>query len=170
MLLPQISLRPVTLQDSPFILELTSDKDWLINIGDRGVSDITTAENYISESLLSAYTTKGLGLMGIEDKKSGELAGVCGLLQRDYFEFPDLGFALLPRFRGLGFTVAAAKQTLQNALASKSKMILATALPSNIASISVLQKLNFETIGIVEINAEKVQLMGYCNGGNSEKR
>lgn len=112
--LPQISLRPVTLNDSPFILELTSDKDWLINIGDRGVCDVTTAEHYISDSLLSAYKTEGLGLMGIEDEKSGELAGLCGLLQRDYFDFPDLGFALLPRFRGLGFTIAAAKQTLQN--------------------------------------------------------
>ena len=102
--------------------------------------------------------------MGIEEKHSGKVVGLCGLLQRDYFEFPDLGFALLPQFRGLGYVFAAAQMTLESRLAKANKIILATTLPNNIASIKTLRKLGFDSVGDIEVHAERVKLMMRTNG------
>ena len=138
-----IRLRQVTPNDNQFILALTTDKDWLLNIGDRGVHDPASAKQFIQESLLPNYQTDGLGLMGIEHIQTGELMGLCGLLQRDYFEYPDLGFALLPEYRGCGYVNMAAQQVLVNPLAQSARMILASTVTGNKASQNTLQKLGF---------------------------
>lgn len=128
------------------------------------MTDNASAGRYIQDNLLSVYETDGLGLMGIEEKHSGKVVGLCGLLQRDYFEFPDLGFALLPQFRGLGYVFAAAQMTLESRLAKANKIILATTLPNNIASIKTLRKLGFDSVGDIEVHAERVKLMMRTNG------
>ena len=158
-----ISLRKLTSKDSQFVLSLTTDKSWLQNIGDRGVTDTASASQFIEDKIIPLYATQGLGLMGVEDRELGCLVGLCGLLQREYFDFPDLGFALLPQFRGQGYMIAAAKITLQNPLARKSKIILATTLPSNIASIKTLRKLGFDGVGDIEVQNESVKLLMLTN-------
>jgi RimJ/RimL family protein N-acetyltransferase len=39
-------------------------------------------------------------LFGVELRKSGELIGLCGLLQRDYLNVRDIGYAIEESFQG----------------------------------------------------------------------
>ena len=44
----RLLINEITLDDAAFILELMNDKDWIKNIGDRGMRSIEEAEEYIS--------------------------------------------------------------------------------------------------------------------------
>ena len=43
----RLVLRPLTLDDAPFVLELLNDPDWLRFIGDKGVRTLEDARHYI---------------------------------------------------------------------------------------------------------------------------
>lgn len=109
---PRLQLREVTVGDAALVLELLNDPGFLANVGDRGVRTIEHAENYISERFLRSYREHGFGLYLMELKQSGELVGMCGLVQRDYLDVPDIGFSVLERFARRGYTFEAASAVL----------------------------------------------------------
>lgn len=105
-----IVLREVEITDAPFILELYGSEDFLLGIGDRGVHTLAEASAYIQTNFIKSYQQNGFGMWLIEVEQ--QAAGVCGLVQRDYLDAPDLGFALLRRYFGQGIARKAARMTL----------------------------------------------------------
>ncbi len=108
----RLILRRLTADDAPFILELVNDPDWLRFIGDRGVRTLDDAREYIRKGPVTSYSQNGFGLYAIQPKEGGSPIGICGLVKRDFLEDVDIGFALLPAFRGKGFAREAARATL----------------------------------------------------------
>lgn len=136
-------LRQLRPDDSAFVLEIVNSPGWLRFIGDRGVRDLEGAGKYIRKNI-NNYQALGFGLYAIEMKDSGEVAGMCGLLKRDYLPTADIGYALLPRFEGMGIAQEAgrlvmnyAQETLQMA------SLFAIVTPQNSRSISLLEKIGF---------------------------
>ena len=114
----RLILRPLTFDDTPFITELLNDPDYIRNIGDRKVRTTDDAGHYLTTGPMESYTTHGFGLLCTtlkpETKKSvGTPIGTCGLLKRDFLDFPDLGYAFLPEFRSAGYAGEAAAGVLQ---------------------------------------------------------
>ena len=92
----RLFLRPLTLEDDEFILQLLNTDGFIKYIGDRNVKTIEQAKNYLLNGPLKSYETNGFGLSLVELKTGRTPIGMCGLLKRDYLDHPDIGFAFLP--------------------------------------------------------------------------
>ncbi|HTL10392.1 MAG TPA: GNAT family N-acetyltransferase [Chitinophagaceae bacterium] len=138
----RLLIRELVVEDAPFILQLTNSEGWLQYIGDRGIRQLADAENYIVTGPQASYRQWQHGLYLLQLKQEGTPIGICGLLQRDYLPYKDIGFALLPDYNGKGYALEAAA-----AIIAHSKKLLgiekfaAITLPHNTRSIQLLQKL-----------------------------
>ena len=141
----RLSLRPISVDDAEFILELLNEPSFLRYIGDKQVRNLEDARQYILNGPVASYERHGLGLLLVELKGSQAPIGMCGLLKRDELPEPDIGFALMPDFwnKGLAFEAAAAVlQDARNRL--KLQHILAITSLDNYPSIKLLERLGFK--------------------------
>ena len=138
----RLTLRPFTPADAPFILELLNQPSWIENIGDRGVRTEAAAVGYIENGPLASYHQHGFGLWCVERTKDRIPVGMCGILQRDYLDSPDIGFAYLERYQGQGFGTEAAEATIAYARETLHlDRMAAVVSPDNAASIRILRRL-----------------------------
>jgi RimJ/RimL family protein N-acetyltransferase len=159
---PRLVLRRLTPGDAPFIRRLVNDPDWLRYIGDKNVHSDDDALRYLETGPLGMYRRLGFGLYAVELKEKETLIGMCGLLKRDMLDDVDLGFALLPEFRGRGYAGEAAAGALAHGRALGLKRIVAIATPDNDASKRLLKRLGFAFERVFETpdNPERLQLWG----------
>ena len=151
----RVRLRWLQQEDAAFILELLTDPQFLANVGDRGVHDLTSARRYVEDGPGASYRQHGFGLYAVELKATGLPLGLCGLLRRDSHPDVELGFAMLPRARRLGYTLEAAAAALEFAFRQFGlKRIVAIAAPHNDASIHILQRLGMRPGGRVRFTAD----------------
>ena len=134
----RLLLRPITLNDSAFILELLNTKGWLQFIGDRKVKDINSAKEYINKIL----DNNKLFYSVIELREDKLPIGIVTFLYRDNQDFPDIGFAMLSNYGKKGYAIEATKKYLDEI--SKGKLtdkVIAITKPENTDSIRLLEKL-----------------------------
>lgn len=156
---PRLSLRAMRDADAAFLVELYNDPDFVRFIGDRGVGDEAGAKSYLAESRAARLDEHGLGLRVIEMRSDGTAVGVCGLLQREALDLPDLGFALLPAFRGAGIAFEASAAMLRwGGVRLGLRRVAAIVLAGNSGSIALLRKLGFARDGELEMDAERLEL------------
>jgi len=134
----RLILRAPVLTDAAFYLRLLSDPSYIDNIGDRGIRTLDDAIRYVHQ--LCAHPTAH-GLKVVTLKETGEAIGLCGLLERDFLNHRDLGYAFLPEFMGHGFAFESAKAVLSDA---QDLAIAAIVNESNHRSKNLLRKLSFE--------------------------
>lgn len=135
------AIRRLLPEDAAFMLGLLNDPSFIRNIGDRGVRDLEGARGYIMRSAVASHEKYGYGLDLVELKATAEPAGICGLVRRDYLDDPDIGFAFLPRFTGLGYAVESATAVIEHARkVLKLPRVLAIVSPDNLRSIRVIEK------------------------------
>lgn len=140
----RLALRHLTAADSPFILELVTDPDWLRFIGDRGVRTVEDARGYIESGPMKLYERLGFGLYLVELRGDGTPLGLCGLIKRDSLEDVDIGFAFLPAFRGRGYALEAAIGVRDYAFEVLGlERLVAITAPENDKSASLLEHLGF---------------------------
>jgi RimJ/RimL family protein N-acetyltransferase len=138
----RLSLRHLTTGDAAFMLELLNDPAFIRNIGDRGVRSEADARQYLLSGPVASYARHGYGLYLVEIRATGEPAGICGLVKRDYLDDPDVGFAFLPRFRLSGYAHESAGAVKEHALhALGVPRVVAIVSPHNAGSIRVLEKI-----------------------------
>jgi ribosomal-protein-alanine N-acetyltransferase len=159
---PRLTLTPLTSNNDAFILELVNSPGWLQFIGDRKVGTLADAQAYIQKMNTDptikywVVNTSG-GEMPVEDTS----VGVITVIQRDYLEFPDLGFAFLPRHQKSGYAFEASSVILNYLTKVLShKSVLAITLPNNLTSIRLLKKLGFQFQKKMAIKEESVLLYG----------
>lgn len=147
-----MTLREAHEGDLEFLQRITQTEGWLANIGPRGTETIEGTRAYLERSFLTPYRTNGCGLWVIE--LDGVAAGLSGIVVRPGTEFPDLGYALLPEFEGRGIATLAGHLVLKWASESgRWSHLDAFTMPHNEASNKVLQRLGFEDLGIVHLEA-----------------
>ena len=141
---PNLSISHLTLEDATFICELLNQSSFIEYIGDRQVRSIEDARRYLTMGPLASYEQFGFGLFRVALSKNDEPIGICGILKRDYLDYPDLGYALLDRFAGKGYATEAARGTLGYAQQTLglTRIVAITAL-ENPPSIRLLTKLGF---------------------------
>jgi [ribosomal protein S5]-alanine N-acetyltransferase len=140
----RLTLRFASIEDAEFILELLNDPDWLKFIGDRSVTTIEQARDYISQNFVRMYEDIGFGLYLVETKDRNPI-GICGLVKRDYLQDIDLGFAFLPKYRRNGFAFEAADAVIKFAKQKFGvKRFVAITSQDNENSIKLLKNLGLQ--------------------------
>lgn len=140
----RLTLRRLSTDDAPFIVELLNEPSFLRYIGDKGVRTEADACRYLEAGPLASYERFGFGLYQVDLKESGEPIGMCGLLKRDWLQDADIGFAFLPQFWAKGYAFEAATGVLVHARdALGLERVVAITSPDNVASMALLAKLGF---------------------------
>ena len=141
---PRLELQKLTTDDAPLLLAVWNDPAFIRFVADRGIRNETEARVAIVEGPLDMYTRYGYGPYRIVRKSDRAAVGVCGLFRRPFLEDPDLGYAVLPGFRGEGYASEAARQVLViAAIVFGLARVKALIAPANAASIHVIEKLGF---------------------------
>ena len=158
----RLRLRWLNTDDAPFIVELLNDPGWLEFIGDKGVRTVEDARNYIEKGPAASYAEFGFGLNLTELKESGTPIGICGLIQRDVLEDVDVGFAILPQYRGQGYAREATAAVIAHGhTAFGLTRIVAITTPDNINSIRVLEKVGLRFERRIRLSADDIELNLY---------
>ncbi|HEX8040681.1 MAG TPA: GNAT family N-acetyltransferase [Chryseosolibacter sp.] len=111
----RLRLREFRLEDGPFIVELLNSPGWIRYIGDRNVRTVRQAEAYLENGPIKSYKENGYGLFLVETRDDGVPIGMCGILKRETLEHPDIGFAFLAGYNGMGYAFEIASATLRYA-------------------------------------------------------
>jgi RimJ/RimL family protein N-acetyltransferase len=94
------------------------------------------------------YRSYGFGLNRVALAADDRAIGICGILRRETLADADLGFALLPEYRGQGYALEAAGAVLEHARTALGIGRLAAIVdPDNVGSIRLLKKLGFRRAG-----------------------
>lgn len=141
---PRLRLREIRGDDAPLILEVLTDADFVANVGSRGVHDLASARRYITDAIRASYRSYGFGMYLVELRADDAPVGICGLLRRDYHPDVEIGLAFVPRGRGHGYALEAARATLELARDTlRLVRLVALTAPHNRRSMEILERLGF---------------------------
>ena len=154
----RLRLRKFTLGDTKFIIELLNSPGWIEFIGDRNIKTEKEAIAYLQNGPMKSYVQNGYGLSMVETKE-GIPIGMCGIINRDTLEHPDIGFAFLEEFTGQGYAYEIASATLSYAMNTLNiSKIVAITLPRNTRSIKLLEKIGMKPVTSFLQNDEELIL------------
>lgn len=151
----RLSLEVIAERDNEFMFELVNSKGWLEFIGNRNVNSIEDAVNYINK----IRNMQNLVYWVVRIKTDKTSVGIISFLKRDYLDHYDIGFAFLPEYQGNGYAYEAANAVLLHVKQyPQHAVILATTIPANTTSISLLTKLGLHFEKEIEINHDKLHV------------
>jgi len=143
----RLILRPITIDDSDYILAQLNDPGWIKNIGDRNVHTIAEAATYIETKILSEKDNHNTAFFVVirKDDPDATIIGQCGVFKRAGLESSDLGFAFLEPFcgHGYGYEAAAYVQDYAYKVMKVAKLVAITS-DDNLASQALLRKLGMQ--------------------------
>jgi RimJ/RimL family protein N-acetyltransferase len=130
--------------DCEFIHELVNEHSFKRFIGDKNVNSLDDARRYLREGPITMYDKFGYGLFLVNLRGAARAAGICGLVKREAFDDPDIGFAFLERYRGNGYATESATAVLAHGFEVLNlQRIIALADVGNENSVRLLQRLGF---------------------------
>ncbi|MDZ7869806.1 MAG: GNAT family N-acetyltransferase [Rheinheimera sp.] len=158
----RLQLRQAELHDAAHLLALLNEPDFINNIGDRGVRDLTQAEVYLQQNLQQSYQINGFGLWIVERSVDRVVMGLCGLVKRDYLQQPDVGYALFRQYSGQGYTSEAALAVVAYARDVLGLNTLCGIVsPDNLASKRILEKTGMRPAGQKDVPGSDKQVDFY---------
>jgi RimJ/RimL family protein N-acetyltransferase len=142
--------------DADFLRALLNDPGWLANIGERHVRTRRQALAWIATRHTATYGRLGFGFWGVERKSDGRLLGMCGLIKRDTLLEVDVGYALMPEFRGHGYATEAAAACVRYGLDVLGlPEVWGITGPDNAGSAAVLRQIGLKDAGITRLVGEE---------------
>jgi len=153
---PRLRLRWFVAADADFLRVLLNDPGWLANIGERNVRTRRQAQAWIATRHTATYGRLGFGFWAVERKSDGALMGMCGLIKRDALMEADVGYALMPAFRGQGYASEAAAACVRYAHEVLGlPEVWGITGPTNAASAAVLRQCGLHDAGITRLVGEE---------------
>ncbi|GAB5563064.1 MAG: GNAT family N-acetyltransferase [Winogradskyella sp.] len=158
----RLHIRPISVNDAEFVVELMNSPGWLKYIGDRDVHTIEEAKEYIKNKALVQLEAHGytnnVAIRKVDNVKLGTL----GIYHREGKVDPDLGFAFLPEFQGKSYAYEAAFELIRTAKNDYGLTELsAYTLEENKASRKLLERLGFKAIGKDNLPHDDAELLRY---------
>ena len=151
----RLTVRPFSLCDADFIVELLNEKAFIENIGDKKVRSLDDARCYLRDGPIASYQRYGIGLWRIGLQGDDASIGMAGLLKREQLADVDLGYALLAEYCGNGYAleVTSAVMTYARELLGY-RRVVAVVNEGNKSSIRLLKKLGFEYERMVQLTKD----------------
>jgi RimJ/RimL family protein N-acetyltransferase len=142
----RLYLAEATVDDTAFLLELLNSEGWLTFIGDRNVRTEEDARDYLETRIIKSYSG-GIGMHNVVLKSTGELLGMCGLIDRPTLEGIDIGYGFLPQYMGKGYAFEAASAVMAFAKNDlKLTEVSAITTQNNFRSQRLLEKLGLSVV------------------------
>jgi len=157
----RLLLRPAILADAPFLLDLNSDPEVIRYTGDSSLANLAEAEKLIQESLIVQFNLFKMSRFSVFHK-DGTYLGWCGLKYFSETGDVDLGYRFKKVHWGNGYATEASLRTFKYGFDELNlKKIIAKAMPQNIPSIKVLQKLKMTFRGYVKDPTDPIAFVLY---------
>lgn len=161
--------RELVSDDASHIRTLLTDPDYIRFVGDRGLKTDNDAQAFIEERLQASYREFGFGFYLVIEKASGAPIGICGLAKRLVLEHVDVGYALLPVFRGRGYAFEATTAMMEHGrVVHGLSRIGAIISPGNVRSVNVVEKLGMAFEKMVRLSPEDDEIMLYLTSPVAE--
>lgn len=158
----RLFLKPTSIEDAGFLLELLNTPKWLKYVGDRKVYTEEDARAYIQAKMLPQQQRLGFSHYTVFRKADKIAVGGCGLFDREGVEGIDIGFAFLPQYENQGYGYEASSELMRGAVEDfKITNIKAITTKDNTASQKLLGKLGLSCIGTVTIPGDSEELLLY---------
>lgn len=146
----RLIIRPALLEDAPNLFMLNSDPEVIRYTGDSNFANINEAESLIRDRMFNQFQKFKMSRFTVQ-LKDGTYLGWCGLKYHPETDEVDLGYRFMKRFWGQGFATESSKACLDYGFKNLNlSRIIAKAMPENIGSIKVLQKLGMTFKGYVK--------------------
>ena len=149
----RLVLREFDEADVAVFYQLGSDPAIIKYTGDPGggMTSIEHALEILHSHPMADYKKYGFGRWACVHKESGELIGFAGLKYLDELDEVDIGYRLLPDYWGSGLATEASRAVLDYGFRKlELEESIALALPGNVASIRILEKLGMNYVGMVD--------------------
>ncbi len=141
----RLILRAFNINDYKDVYEFGSNKEVLEYTGDKAIESFDDAKELIKNVWFEDYKRYGYGRWATIYKPDNRLIGFAGLKFLPEFNETDIGFRFLPKYWGKGIATEASIEILKYGFEIlKLKRIIGIAVPENIASCKVLQKIGLE--------------------------
>lgn len=141
----RLLLPRLTVDDAPLMLAIWNDPAFVHYVGDRGIRTLGDTRTALQQGVLRLYSDHGYGPYTMVLKRTGESIGICGLFKRASIDDPDIGFAVLPEYRGQGYVLEAARSVVAYAREQLNlPRLTAIVSPENAASVALIGKLGLE--------------------------
>ena len=150
----RLVLRTIETGDAPFYLNLLNTREFVANIGERGIGTLAAAREAIVNGPVSMQAARGHSIYLVQLKSSGLAVGMSGLIKRDTLDDVDIGYAFLPAYFGHGYAVEAAHAVVAHARALGLRRLVAITSPDNHASQAVLLKIGMQFEKLVHLHAD----------------
>jgi ribosomal-protein-alanine N-acetyltransferase len=158
----RLVLRPVSMEDGEFILDLYNRPKFIQFIGDRNLKTVSDAENYIKNRFLPQMEKLGFGNYLMITKEENLKIGAVGIFEREGLDVVDIGFSLLDEFEGKGYAYEAAFKIKSIGMADFGlKKISAITTKDNFSSQKLIEKLGLKFQKHVTIPEDPEELMYY---------
>lgn len=159
----RLRITKLTDDDADFIFELLNEPAFKRFIGDKGIRTKDDALNYIRTVPLHQYQNHDYGLYRVGTRENNVPTGICGLVTREEFSDPDLGFAFLSAHCEMGYGYESSQAILAAGRdAHGLRRIIAMADEDNIASTRLLDKLGFQFERMVTMPGEEQEIRQYA--------
>lgn len=166
---PRLVLRPASIEDAENLYQLNSDPEVMRYTGDIKFHSPFEARNLIQERIIPQFTQHKMGRF-MTFLKDGTFIGWCGLKYFPESGEVDLGYRLIQNFWSKGYATEAGKCCLNYGFKElKLNRIIAKAMPENVASIKVMQKLGMTFRGYLRDPTDPQSFVVY-DIFNSEKK
>lgn len=158
----RLILRPMSLEDGEFILDLYNRPKFIQFIGDRNLKTVSDAENYIKNRFLPQMERLGYGNYLMITKDDNHKIGAVGIFEREGLDVVDIGFSLLDEFEGKGYAYEAAIKVKSIGMDDFGlKKISAITTKDNFSSQKLIEKLGLKFQKLVNIPDDPEELMYY---------
>lgn len=153
----RLLLREFTLDDAEAFFHLCTNPDVTRFTGDGGLSTIEEARANLRDRPIADYRKHGFGRLACVLKSSGLVIGFAGLKFLDDLQEVDIGYRLLPPYWGFGLATEACRPIIEHGFTQLHlERIMGLVDLTNVASVRVLQKLDFTYIGMIEYRSDQV--------------
>lgn len=158
----RLILRPMSLEDADFILDLYNRPKFIQFIGDRNLKTVADAGDYIKNQFLPQFERLGYGNYLMITKEGNHKIGGVGIFEREGLDVVDIGFSLLDEFEGKGYAYEAALKIKSVGMNDFGlTKISAITTKDNFSSQKLIEKLGLRFRKYVTIPNDPEELMYY---------
>ena len=144
----RLILRKFTMNDIDDVFAFSSNKLVSQYTGDPAISAISEAEDIIRNIWLHEYETVGYARLAVVYKEHNKVIGFSGLKYEPEFGATDIGYRFLPQYWGKGIATESCVPILKSGFDDFNlSKVVAAAMPENIASCKVLEKIGMQFKG-----------------------
>ena len=141
----RIILRNFIENDCEAVFAFSSNKEVQKYTGDAILESLNQAKEIISNVWFSDYKKYGYGRWAVVYKPKNKVIGFAGLKYLPEINETDIGYRFLPEYWGKGVATEVSKKIIEYGFdVLKLEKIIGIAMPENIASSKVLEKVGLD--------------------------